>query len=502
MSTSAEAVAPSGEMRGLAARQRIARQRVKTREWRILIAALVVNDLVMTGVAFRLAYWIRFEIGLPVFVFEALSSRAYYEQVALILVPLWLLIFALVGLYQRDNLLGGTEEYARVFRGTTLGLMLVVVIGFLDPTLIIARGWIVAGWPLAFAAIAAGRMALRRVVYRSRSRGHFMSRAVIIGANEEARLLARQLQQWSTSGLDLVGFVDGAQAVGEELAPNLRVLDTLEHLDSVIQRHEVEEIILASSALTREVTLDLFRRYGVTPGLQVRMSSGLYEIITTGLSVKEFAYVPLVGVDRVRLKGADWASKTILDYLLTVPVLILLSPLLATIALLIKLGSPGPVIHRRRVMGINGSRFDAFKFRTMYAHGDEILAAHPELQQSLAQEHKLKDDPRVTPIGRVLRRYSLDELPQLLNVLRREMSLVGPRMISPEEMPRYEQWGMNLLTIPPGITGLWQVSGRSDISYGDRVRLDMHYIRNWTIWFDLQLLWQTIPVVLRGRGAY
>jgi lipopolysaccharide/colanic/teichoic acid biosynthesis glycosyltransferase len=232
------------------------------------------------------------------------------------------------------------------------------------------------------------------------------------------------------------------------------------------------------------------------------MSSGLYEIITTGLSVKEFAYVPLVGVDRVRLKGADWISKTVLDYMLTVPVLLVLSPILATIAVLIKLGSPGPVIHRRRVMGINGGTFDAFKFRTMVSNGDEILAAHPELQEALAREHKLKDDPRVTPIGRVLRRYSLDELPQLVNVLRREMSLVGPRMISPEEMPRYDQWGMNLLTIPPGITGLWQVSGRSDIGYDERVRLDMHYIRNWTIWFDLQLLWQTIPVVLRGRGAY
>jgi len=153
-------------------------------------------------------------------------------------------------------------------------------------------------------------------------------------------------------------------------------------------------------------------------------------------------------------------------------------------------------------MGINGSTFDAFKFRTMSVDGDALLQARPDLQDELAREHKLKVDPRVTAIGGVLRRYSLDELPQLFNVLRREMSLVGPRMISPEEMARYDQWGMNLLTILPGITGLWQVSGRSDISYEERVRLDMHYIRNWTIWFDLQLLWQTIPVVLRGRGAY
>jgi lipopolysaccharide/colanic/teichoic acid biosynthesis glycosyltransferase len=154
------------------------------------------------------------------------------------------------------------------------------------------------------------------------------------------------------------------------------------------------------------------------------------------------------------------------------------------------------------VMGINGSQFDAFKFRTMVVNGDEVLVAHPELQAELAQNHKLKDDPRVTKIGKVLRRFSLDEFPQLFNVLRGEMSLVGPRMISPEEISMYNQWDINLLTVRPGLTGLWQVSGRSDISYDERVRLDMYYIRNWSIWHDLQLILQTIPAVLRARGAY
>jgi lipopolysaccharide/colanic/teichoic acid biosynthesis glycosyltransferase len=153
-------------------------------------------------------------------------------------------------------------------------------------------------------------------------------------------------------------------------------------------------------------------------------------------------------------------------------------------------------------MGVNGRQFDAFKFRTMRINGDEILAARPELKAELARTHKLRDDPRITRVGRLLRKFSLDELPQLLNVLKREMSLVGPRMISPAEMEKYNHWGINLLTVKPGITGLWQVSGRSDVSYEERVRLDMHYIRNWTIWLDLQILLQTIPVVVNGRGAY
>jgi lipopolysaccharide/colanic/teichoic acid biosynthesis glycosyltransferase len=153
-------------------------------------------------------------------------------------------------------------------------------------------------------------------------------------------------------------------------------------------------------------------------------------------------------------------------------------------------------------MGLNGKTFQALKFRTMVTNGDEILEKHPELRNELAKIHKLKNDPRITKIGAFLRKYSLDELPQLFNVLKREMSLVGPRMISPEEVSMYKQFDMNLLTVLPGITGLWQVSGRSDISYNERVRLDMYYIRNWSMWLDLQLLYQTIPAVLKSRGAY
>jgi len=154
-------------------------------------------------------------------------------------------------------------------------------------------------------------------------------------------------------------------------------------------------------------------------------------------------------------------------------------------------------------MGMGGQEFDALKFRTMAVNADEILENNPELKAQFEDNHKLKNDPRVTPMGRFLRRWSLDELPQLFNVLRRDMSLVGPRMISPPERGEYGKWGMNLLTVRPGITGLWQVSGRSDVSYEERVRLDMYYIRNYSILLDLQILFiQTLPAVLKGKGAY
>jgi len=178
----------------------------------------------------------------------------------------------------------------------------------------------------------------------------------------------------------------------------------------------------------------------------------------------------------------------------------LLLPFFAILALLIKLDSPGPILYRRRVVGQGKHEFDAFKFRTMKIDGDRRLT--PAQREELESYGKLKEDPRITQIGAWMRRYSVDELPQLLNVLCGQMSLIGPRMITIQELAKFGKWQHNLATVKPGLTGLWQVSGRSDLSYEERVRLDMHYIRNHSFWLDLQILIQTIPALLSGRGAY
>ena len=194
--------------------------------------------------------------------------------------------------------------------------------------------------------------------------------------------------------------------------------------------------------------------------------------------------------------------KAILDYVLVIPGLILISPLLFFIAVLVKLDSPGPIIHRRRVLGLNGREFDAFKFRTMYINGDEILAQYPKLQLELAHSYKLKCDPRVTRVGQFLRKFSLDELPQLFNILLQDMSLVGPRIIAPAEIVKYGSWGSSRVTVMPGLTGLWQVSGRSDTDYAERIRLDKQYVDHYSIWLDIKIILHTIPAVLKGDGAY
>jgi exopolysaccharide biosynthesis polyprenyl glycosylphosphotransferase len=472
-------------------------------QWFVYKILLVLMDVFMTNLAFRSAYYVRFEANVNIFDLGAVVSFDYYRTLVFLSSFLWLLIFWMNGLYTQQNLLGGTREYDKIFRSSTVGFLLIVVAGFLQPDLIIARGWLLMAWLFTWIFASIGRFLLRRLVYSLRRHGFFLTPAVIVGANQEGRWLAEQLLSWETSGLHLVGFVDKKEPVTTPLFHNLICLGSVDQLGEIIKRYQIGEVILASSAIsTRDYLLDIFKQYGVSDTVNIRMSSGLYEIISTGLTVNEFAYVPLVYVNKVRLTGSDHFLKLVLDYVITITGLIVISPVLLMIALLIKISSPGPILHKRRVMGINGKQFNALKFRTMVENGDEVLDAHPALKEELARNHKLKYDPRVTRIGAFLRKFSLDELPQLFNVLSREMSLVGPRMISPEEMAMYKQFDMNLLTVHPGITGLWQVSGRSDISYDERVRLDMYYIRNWSIWLDLQLLFQTIPAVLKGRGAY
>jgi lipopolysaccharide/colanic/teichoic acid biosynthesis glycosyltransferase len=194
--------------------------------------------------------------------------------------------------------------------------------------------------------------------------------------------------------------------------------------------------------------------------------------------------------------------KDFLDYVIVLPSLLLIGPLFIMIAIAVILDSPGPIFHRRRVLGLNGRIFYAYKFRTMHVNGYEILGKYPELQKELKRNYRLKSDPRVTRVGAWLRKFSLDELPQLLNIISRDMSIVGPRIIAPDEITKYGRQGQKLVTAMPGLTGLWQISGRSYTSYDERVRLDMQYIDNWSIWLDIKILFGTVPAVLKGDGAY
>ncbi len=473
----------------------------KATQRRLYVGVLLISDSLMILGAFSLAYRIRFLWFQEWFDPLAFVDPARYGGITLVLIGVYLGIFALFRLYHWQTLLGGVEEYARAANACTVGAVGVMVFSFLVPEFVIARGWLVVAWALSIVATISARALLRHLVYHLRTKGYFVVPALVLGTNDEAISLAESLSSYRHSGLDILGFVDnGEKPIGHPVTGRLSVIGRIDQMETLIDTYNVEELVIASSALSAEEILEIFRRYGIQGDVAVRLSSGLFDVLNTNLHVKELGLVPLITVNKVRLSPMEAFVKGMLDRVGALVGLLLLSPFLVAIAVAIKLTSPGPILYRRRVVGQGGKLFDALKFRTMYTNGDQLLT--PEQWETLHREHKLKDDPRVTPIGRFLRKYSLDELPQLWNVLKGEMSLIGPRMITLEEQKKYGKWDANLMTVKPGMSGLWQVSGRSDLDYSERIRLDMQYIRNYSIWLDIQLIVRTIFVVLTGRGAY
>lgn len=475
------------------------RAAVRGREQRWLTLLLLVSDILVLELSLTLAYWIRFSSGLRIFDEAGEGGMLYLVLMGVLIVP-FVLIFTTYRLYDQRNLWGGTEEYSRIFHACNSAGMLVIFASFIVPHFVVARAWLLMTWAMMIVGCIAARFAIRRWVYHQRQRGRFRARTLLIGANPEGIAVAEQLLSTPTVGARLIGFIDDFEPRGAEPVPGLPVLGGSASFERLVRSNEIDQVIIANSALTRERLLGVYGALDVLSDVEVRLASGLFELLTTGVRVREEGNVPLVTLNKSRIVGIDHLLKTAFDKVAAALLLLVLGVPLLVMALLVRRDSAGPAFHRRRVVGRHNRPFDAFKLRTMYVDGDSRLS--DEQRRELRDEGKLIDDPRITRVGRWLRRYSLDELPQLLNVLRGEMSLIGPRMLTAPELEKFGRWQYNLRTVKPGLTGLWQISGRSDLSYEDRVRLDMHYIRNYSIWLDLQILIQTPVRILTGAGAY
>ena len=466
----------------------------------LLVAWLVATDAVALGLAFRLAYSVRFEWQFTVAP-EVVAPQGTYDVLTALLIPLWLVVFALFDLYEPRSKLGGSLESSRTLNACTVATMLVIVGTFFVPDFVISRVWLVSVWLASFFLVAANRFVARRLVYLLRRRGYLLTPAVIVGTNQEAVNLSAFLVDRQSSGVRTVGFIHAGNG-DPRFVGGVPVLGSIAEVGPIVKEHGIEDVLVAITGIGRDELLRLCEDLDSLP-VRLRLSSGLYELLTTRVTVQTLGTVPLMSLQKNRLDRAEVITKTLLDSSLAVIGLSLLWPVMLLVAAWIKLDSPGPALHRRRVLGASGRQFGAFKFRTMYTNGDALIESQSDAVEALRNNHKLRDDPRVTRAGRWLRKYSIDEVPQLLNVVRGEMSLVGPRMIAPDEAEKYGRQRMNLLSVKPGITGLWQVSGRSDLTYEERVRIDMYYVRHYSVWLDLQILFvQTIPAVLRGRGAY
>lgn len=438
--------------------------------------------LVLAGVA---AYQIRFVPWVravrPV-IFQLPLSE--FVPMLIIMAAVWLLLFAIAGLYQIGNYLKLTKEIGRLFLACTAGLALIVVLFFFNPQFFSSRFIVLVGWMCAFLFTAVGRLSLRWLRVTLYRRGVATSRVLLIGADMTTLALERLFAASPGLGFKVVRRVAECD------------IDSLGSLCA-----GVDEVVVGDPALPRNVTLSI-REFCANHHYNFKYAADMLEAQSHNVVIHTLAGVPLVEIRRTPLDGWGRVLKRLFDVMVSLCLLILLSPLLFLLAVLVLADSGWPAFVGLIRIGEEGSIFKLYKFRSMVRNAEALknqLLVHNE--RAGGPLFKMSNDPRVTRVGRWLRRSSLDELPQLVNVLLGNMSLVGPRPHEPNEVARYEQHQRKLLNLKPGITGLAQISGRSELTFDDEAKLDTFYVENWSLGADFVILIKTLVVVLQRRAA-
>ena len=403
------------------------------------------------------------------------------------------LLFARVGLYgSREKRPGLARVIATLFQATVIALIFALINGTEFNSY-----WIFYG-SLFFGAIYIASLRYLYEVSTGRllDRLGYQRRAVLVGTGHRIVEVAHALQD-SHDLLKPIGFF----ALDHGRHEGLPDLGELSNLRERIDQHAIEELIIVDPDFPQDRAVELVDRCR-THGVRVWVAPTTMEVLTRRTELVPGEGVPLLEVKPPVLEGFDFAVKRSFDFVIAGFLLVVAAPVMGLIALLIKLTSSGPVLHRSPRPGIGGMPFDCLKFRTMYEDAEHRQDELEGLNEKSGALFKIRDDPRVTPIGRFLRRYSLDELPQLINVVRSEMSLVGPRPLPLRDDELLKDWHRRRYLVLPGITGLWQVSGRSELDFDDMVRLDFLYLERWSVLLDFVILLKTVPAVLRTRGAY
>jgi exopolysaccharide biosynthesis polyprenyl glycosylphosphotransferase len=459
------------------------------------IALRVLADGLAVSATLFIASTIRFEMmrGAPV-------KDIDYTIITLAATPVWLLLFWMYGLYEPRQVLSPINEFKQVFHGVIAGVVVIFVADSILK-LDLARGWTLLALATGLVLVGGERLIVRKSLHFLRRRGGDATRTIVLGTNQEARTIARTLERENWLGYRIIGFVDDATPQGQEIVNGHVVLGTTADLRPLIDEHRAALVLVAATAF------DAFRLNRMFWELQdvnidLQITSGTIDLIASRMTVQSVAGVPLLYVRRTGMDRLQRTLKRSLDIIASGLGLIVLSPVLLATIVWIKVDTPGSAFFKQVRVGRDGRLFTCWKFRTMVHDAEHRRAELEHLSEGPGLLFKLKQDPRITRAGRALRRFSIDELPQLYNVLRGEMSLVGPRPALPAEVEQYDDWLRNRLRVKPGITGLWQVSGRTETSFSDYVRYDLFYIQNWSLSLDVWILWRTFRAVLSGEGAH
>jgi exopolysaccharide biosynthesis polyprenyl glycosylphosphotransferase len=398
------------------------------------------------------------------------------------------------------------EEFRRVARASTALFGTVALISFLLK-LEVARGYLAVALPLGLASLLLTRWLWRRWLARERSEGRFISTVLVVGSHNAAAAMAQEFERSQAAGYRVVGVCVPGWGTGRGNTLNVdgHAVPVLGDETAVMDALRATDANMVAVSNTEYLGTDGMRALAwqleaVDADLVVAPS--VIDVAGPRLQIHPVAGLPLLHVDRPQYRGAVKVGKQALDLIAAGFVLLVLWPLFIVAAILIKLESPGPVFYRAERIGLNGVSFAMLKFRSMVVDADKRRLALVGRNEGAGPLFKMRSDPRVTRVGRWLRRLSIDELPQLINVIRGEMSLVGPRPPLRSEVATYSGDVYRRLLVKPGLTGLWQVSGRSDLSWEDSVRLDLFYVENWSLLQDLLIVWRTVGAVCRSAGAY
>ena len=465
-----------------------------------------ILDLLLVFASLELSmYLLRTDRGLDYIEFVSATTFETFEFLGISL--FFLVIFQYNGLYRFNILTTRAAHLSNFLKSLYYGSLNIVLISLLIGTegAIDSRYILFVFLLLLIPSFYLFRIELMRNMFITYSMTHFKRNVLILGNGKAGRMLASQLMYENPMGLDIVGFIDDDKEIGEEIVSDKTVVGHFKDITDIIEQKNIDELIIAEDSSSNEELLDLIdscKKLHVS----LKVTSELFEVVGKRLATEKYANIPVVDISPHYNNRLTYAAKRIMDVALSSLALILAAPLFILIAALVKFTSPGPIFFKQRRVGYFGKEFDIYKFRSMKVINGEDEERKSQMLRFLNDKSgeiktKVVNENRITWIGRIIRKTSLDELPQLLNVIKGNMSLVGPRPCLPYEYEHYPEWQKRRVSVLPGCTGVWQVWGRSSVSYKDSVVLDLYYINNMSPWFDLQLLFQTIPVMLTARGA-
>lgn len=460
-------------------------------------------DALLAFAAFGLAYYVRYDLQILRPVFERNDAPFEPYLPYMLVYTGWLFVnYRGARLYSYVRGRPWMEEVYIVVNGVTNATVLIMAVSFILQPVVFSRLMLVYAAAFTVLLLSLARVAQRMIRTHLRSKGLGVQRVLIVGAGDTGQAVLRTMVARKELGYQPVGYLDDDPNRGSVDLGRLRGLGRLENLIDAIYQHQVDMVVITLRWKYHDRIVQMVsecRRQGV----EVRVVPEVFQLNTRQVQVENLDGIPLLGIsDATRFQGTGRLFKRAIDIgliLIFAPLLLLLFGL---VALAIRLEGPGPIFYRQRRVGENGREFDMVKFRSMVTDADKYRQMLVETLELDPRHPKIPDDPRITSVGRFIRRTSLDELPNLINVVRGQMSLVGPRPPTPDEVLLYDDWHRQRLKIMPGITGLWQISGRSDVPFDEMCLLDVYYIENWSIKLDLQILMMTLPRVLLRQGAY